>query len=348
MAHNITERDNLFTVREPAWHGLGEVLTDYPTLSEAKAIAHPWEPVSEPLYRQVVGFDADGNPTTSFEKVDGHVAVVRDDETGSAALGVVGEDSYGIVNNQEMYDVAEAIQGEGGEVLLETGGSLKGGRKVWLLLRLNEPLVVPGDPNGATIAYYALQNSHDGSGSFRGQATMSRIVCDNTAQMADLDAQRRGTEFTFRHSVNVRDRIEEAKSALAGWRKDVEQWNDLQRHMVTVRVTPEQREEFIERFIPAPHADIISSRVRTNIETARGDLRTIFASPTMEGIAGTAYGLVQAAVEYSEHYRRTAGRDTDGRSPERARAEAKFYRAYLHRNDLAASATRIVRDLASV
>lgn len=345
MAHNITERDSLFTVREPAWHGLGEVLSEYPTLSEAKAIAHPWEPVTEPLYAAVPTFTEDGQPTTTYERVEGHVRTVRSD---GGHLGVVGEDSYGLVSNQEMYDVAEVLQGEGEDVMLETGGSLKGGRKVWLLLRLNEPLTVPGDPNGATIAYYALQNSHDGSGSFRGQATMSRIVCDNTAQMADLDAQRRGTEFTFRHSVNVSDRIEEAKSALAGWRKDVEEWNLLQQHMASVRVSPEQVEEFIERFIPAPHAEIISPRVRTNVETARGDLRTILASPTQEGISGTAYGLVQAAVEYSEHYRRTAGRTAGGRDPERARAESKFARAYLYRNDLVTSATKIVRQVATV
>lgn len=344
MAHNITERDSMFTVREAAWHGLGTVLGDYPTREEAQALAHPWEPVTEPLYRAVPVVTADG-PTVEYQRIEDHVAVVRSDNGDD--LGVV-SDTFGLVGNGEMYDVAEALQGEGAEVRLETGGSLKGGRKVWLLLRLNEPLVVPGDPNGATVAYYALQNSHDGSGSFRGQATMSRIVCDNTAQMADLDAQRRGTEFTFRHTARVSDRIEEARSALIGWRQDVEAWNLLQQHMVTVRVSPEQRAEFIERFIPSPHADIVSQRVRTNIETARGDLRTIFASPTMEGVADTAYGLVQAAVEYSQHYRRTAGRNTDGRDTETARAESRFHRAYLNRNDLAATATKIVRSLVTV
>ena len=39
MSHNITSTDNLFVVREPAWHGLGTVLDEYPTRAEAQKLA---------------------------------------------------------------------------------------------------------------------------------------------------------------------------------------------------------------------------------------------------------------------------------------------------------------------
>src|SRR3546814_12257256 len=58
MAHEITATDNLFSVREMPWHGLGTVLSEYPTRDEAKAIAHNWEPVTAPTYRAVPGFTA--------------------------------------------------------------------------------------------------------------------------------------------------------------------------------------------------------------------------------------------------------------------------------------------------
>src|SRR3546814_7667054 len=45
--HEITSTDNMFSVREMPWHGLGKVLSEYPTREEAKSIAHPWEPRSE-------------------------------------------------------------------------------------------------------------------------------------------------------------------------------------------------------------------------------------------------------------------------------------------------------------
>ena len=120
MAHQITDRDGLFTVREAAWHGLGEVLTDYPTRVEAQQIAHPWEPVAEPVYRRVLHPDF----TETYEEVTEHVLNVRSD-TG-APLGVVA-DSYTPVTNTEMWDIAEAIEGVNAtDVRYETGGSLKG------------------------------------------------------------------------------------------------------------------------------------------------------------------------------------------------------------------------------
>lgn len=334
MSHNITDRDGVFSVREAMWHSLGEVLTDYPTREEAQKIAHPWNPVTEPLFRRVPVVTDDG-PTVEYEEVKDSVAVVRDDTndligTVSSTLG------ESIVSNDELYDVAEALQGKGSDVRYETGGSLFGGRKVWLLLRLNEPLVVKGDPNGATIPYYALQNSHDGSGAFRGQATMTRIVCDNTAHMADMDAEARGTEFVFRHTKSIKDRIEEAKQALAGWRESVEAWQRLTAHLLNTAITPEQRTIFVNEFIPMPVQGLVSDRVIGNVEKARGDLHAILLGETCADINLTAYGLVQASVEYGQHVRRANT------------AESRFKRAYLDRDRLTADAVVLAQEVATV
>lgn len=335
--HQITSTDSLFSVREMPWHGLGTVLSDYPSRDEAQQIAHPWEPVTAPVFRQVPGFDEDGMPTVTYEPIEGTQEVVRSDNGDN--IGVT-NDTLGIVTNSEMYDIAEAVAGLGSDVRYETGGTLRGGRQVWLLLRLDEPLVLAGDPNGATLQYFALQNSHDGGGSFRGQAINTRIVCANTSRMADMSAKAHGTEIVFRHTKNVKDRIEEAKQALAMWRVSVEEWKVFNEHLLTMRITDAQREEFIERFVPVPEAQIVSKRVLTNIETARGDLRTIFASATSEGVKNTAYGLVQGAVEYSQWFRGTRGKtDAD-------RAENLFRRSFLDRDRLVQSASRIAQDVA--
>ena len=329
--HNITERDALFTVRTPAWHRLGHVFDEYPTRREAQEIAHPWEPVSAPLFTEEPAVDPDAGLMTDFEEVPGYRAVQRSD-TG-AVLGVV-SDTYGLVSNTEMYDIAEALEGEaGGDVRFETGGSLKGGAKVWLLVRLRDPLTLRGDAETATIPYYALQNAHDGSGSFRGQATMTRIVCDNTAQMADLDARQRGTEFTFRHTRNVRERIEEARTALAGWRESVDAYRMLSEHLVDSRISRNQAGQFLERFIPAPPPSTASDRVMHNVEEARLQWRGIYTGQTTEALRGTRWGLVQASVEYLQHARRARSE------------ESRFQRAYLDRSRLVQDAVRIAQEV---
>ena len=328
MAHKITERDGLFVVRQAAWHGLGETLADYPTREQAQAIAHPWEPVREPLFRRVPVIGDDGTLTTSFEQIEDYELNVRSDDGG-----VLGAVPSGRVDptNTELWDVAQAIEGQDpSAVMYETGGSLLGGKKVWILLRLRDPVVVAGDPHGAVIPYFALQNAYDGSSAFRGQATLTRIVCDNTAQMADLDAKARGTEFSFRHTRSIRDRIDEAKMALSGWRESVKEWERFSAHMVGVRVTEDQRERFVTEFIPMPPTHTVSDRVVTNVETARDALRSILAGETCEGIGHTAYGLVQGSIEYLNHARRANTRET------------RFKRAYLDRNRITTDAVELV------
>jgi phage/plasmid-like protein (TIGR03299 family) len=336
MSHQITSTDNMFVVREPSWHGLeATTFAEYPTRAEAQAAAHPWEPVSAPLFRRVLNPDL----TESFEEVSSHTALVRSDNDG--LLGVV-SDTYTPVTNGELYDIAEAVQGEGADVKLETGGSLKGGSKVWLLLRLNEPLMVPGDPNGATVAYYALQNSHDGSTSLRGQATMTRIVCDNTAQAADLDAKQRGTEFVFHHTAKVAQRIEEAKLALRGWRDSVANWQLQCAALSDIAINDAQKAWFIHTFIPAPPAKFQSDRVMANVDKARDELAAILAGPTCEGINGNAYGLVQSAIEYSQHVRTARATTIEGRM------ESRFKRAYLDRSLYTSSAVELAHAAAEV
>ena len=339
MAHNITERDTVISVRDAGWHGLATVLDDHVAPEQAREMAFPWEPVTTPLYREVPYITEDGEPATRYEEVEGIKGVERSD-TGEF-FGSVGTD-YVHATNKELTEVAESIEGiASGEVKVETAGSLKGGRKVWMLLRLAEPIMVKGDPHGATIPYFALQNSHDGYGSFRGQALMTRIICDNTAQAADLEARANNHEFTFRHTSGLKNRIEEAKQALAMWRESIKNWQLLMDELVATPVNEDQKQAFIDQFIPMPVATAtVSSRVMTNIENARGEFNAIMTGITTEDIDGTAYGLVQAAIEFQQHVRGTRG------ATELAKQESKFKRAYLDRDRQLQVAVDLAREVA--
>lgn len=331
MAHEIWSRDALFSVRKPTWHGMGVILPEYPTREKAQNIAHPWEPVTEPVYLKEPSVQEDPETgdmtaTTHYRQVEDFKAVVRSDT--AETLGVMG-DGYTPVSNNEMWDIAEAVQGSGADVQYETAGSLKNGRKVWVMLRLNDPVKVPGDPRGETLPYYVLQNSHDGTGAFRGQAVMTRVVCANTSKMSDLEARARGTEFTFRHTQSVTERVEEARQALRGWRESIEEWQAMQKFLIDERVSDDGVLEFLERFFPEPEADVISERTRNNIIYARNQYRAVLGSSTCEGIEDTKAGLVAAAVEYSEHIRRAHS------------AETRLNRTLLKPNELVQHATKI-------
>lgn len=333
MSHEITSTDNLFSVRELPWHRLGEHLEEYPSRAEAQPMVHGWEPVATPLFRQVPTIGDDGEPTTILEEVKTHVLQERSDN--GAQLGVT-SNTFTTVKNNDLWDVAEAIQGGGVDVLYETGGSVRGGAHVWLMLRLQDPIEITGDPNGATLPFYLLQNGHDGSTAFRGSATNVRVVCSNTIRAADVDAKARGTEFTFRHSQNVGERVDEAREALAGWRESIEDYKQLASLMIAEKVSPKAEREFLERFIPAPLSTMTSDRVKNNIEEARQQWLACYRGVTCEGITGTAWGLIQASSEWSEHIRRA---NTE---------ESRFRRAVLDRNEIITSAKVLALDAASV
>ena len=323
MSHELTSSDGMFTVRTAAWHGLGHTFEDYPKRQEAQELAHPWEPKAEPLYRMITATNEDGEQVTKQVEVDGWVANARDDN--QVTLGVVPK-SYNLVSNNTLWDIAEALEKSGSDVMYETGGSLRGGAMVWVLVRLKDPIVIKGDKRGETIPYFALQNSHDGSGAFRGQATATRIVCANTSRVADIEAKARGTEFIFRHSKNVQDRISEAQEALTGWRQSIDDWQEKMEHLIGAKVSSENEIKFLRKFIPMPPTNLISEQVEQNIYNAREQWRECYNGITGEGIEGTAYGLVQASIEYQEWYRRANN------------AESRFKRSFLSKNTIVATA----------
>jgi phage/plasmid-like protein (TIGR03299 family) len=338
MSHEITTRDGVFTVRNPAWWDVTAAhdLSDYPTRAQAQEIAHNWEPVSEPLYRRVVepvGVDEQGNVVEEERFVKAETVVLNARSDDGFELGGVSP-TYVPVNNSVMYDVVETIEGlDPGSVLFETGGSLAGGRKVWLMIRLRQPIEIKGDPNGSVIPFFAIQNAHDGSGAFRGQAVGDRIVCANTARMADYFAKENGTELTFSHTKNVADRIEEAKKALAGWREQVRKFEELGNHLVTEPVTAEQVHDFAERFIPMPLTGTTTDRVRQNVLDSRGKWYDFLGSATCVGIERSKWGLVQASVEYLNYGR---GAHT---------AETRFARSMLNKQDMVTKAVALVGAL---
>jgi phage/plasmid-like protein (TIGR03299 family) len=349
MAHEITSRDGVFAVRNAMWHGLGTVLPDYPTHEEAQAIAHPWEPITEDLYRKVLEIKShchtdDCVPHSECGLTEDFIERYEVSET--AKLNVRSDDGFELgpvspgyvtVNNSTMYDIAEAIEGlDKGAVQYETGGSLAGGRRVWLLLRLTEPIKIIGDPHGSVIPYFALQNAHDGSASFRGQAIADRIVCANSARLADMFAQTHSTEFTFSHTRNVMERIDQARQALAGWRQSVNYYQHLGDHLVTMSFDEEQQSEFLSRFIPMPPPSTCTERVARNVDEARVAVLGFLHSQTCEGIENTAWGMVQASVEYLNWGRRAHT------------AETRFKRSFLDASELTATAVTLVKDIAGV
>src|SRR6516165_7591627 len=288
--------ESMFSVRQMPWHREGEILDDYPgTWAEARVLAGlDWEPVPADVY--LAYWHTGLSPV--YEPVEGWQAICRSD-TGTVLS--LNKDSYTVIDHGEMGEIIEAVLAQP-NVRWETAGVLDGGRAVWCLALLDEPVTLLGD-DSPVLPYLAITNRHDGTAACALRATAVRIVCANTFRAAELEGERTGTTFSFIHKASWRSRIEEARQAVTGARTEMRRYTELAAELLGIPINLKQRELFVTQFIPMPPQGLITDRVARNVEEARQALRLIFESKTTEQVAGTGYGLVQAAGEYLDHVR---------------------------------------------
>jgi phage/plasmid-like protein (TIGR03299 family) len=222
----------------------------------------------------------------------------------------VASSTYGVVQNETGWDIMDALVGVG--VKIETAIVLKDGAQCSILGFLDEPYTIPGD-DSAILPYVNVSWSHDGSGAVSARPTEIRTVCWNTQSYAEMLGQRRGNEFTFRHTKNVNDHIEDAKMAFKGIRDDRAGVEEAATELGQIKVTAKQRDLYIEQVIPLPPTALVTERVMNNIDDARTMLRDLFSdsNPSIpEAHKLTGWGLFCGATEYLDHLRGYRNRDT--------------------------------------
>lgn len=239
MAHELDRNEQtgvgtMFSVKETPWHNEGHVLTEAPNLEEAiKLAGQDFEVQKEPLYIRRLGavdlreglegiFNRGDKPEVEdiltylegamdqmYPKIDtGHEATVRQDR--GEVLGVVGG-RYHVLQNAEAFQVLEPLL-DAGLVTLETGGTLRSGRDVWMLTKFNiDHPVVQEVYADEVIPYGLISNNHAGWRQVVLQNTPIRVVCANTLGMA-LHGAMKGGQVKIRHTATVRSRlVEEAR-----------------------------------------------------------------------------------------------------------------------------------------
>jgi phage/plasmid-like protein (TIGR03299 family) len=329
-----------FSVREPMWHGLGKVLEEYPGREQAEVDAgHDFVVVEKKIVMlgEPIGIDADlpdsyaslGSDYFEADAVGGWKSLVyqatREDDPLDGNLLHVARADWTVIQNSTGWDIAEAMISDEKTAKFETGITLKGGAICSILFWLDEPVTIPGD-NSPILPFGNVSWAHDGSGSMRARATSIRTVCWNTQSAAEAQGKAYGTEYVFRHTKNVMERIEEAKLAMRGIRGEHEEFVEIARELAKIPVTKKQRSLFVSGLIPMPEEALISDRVKANVEEARSRVHELFEGETIpEEHRLTGWGLFNAGTEYLDHVRGWRNPETRyGRSilrPEPAKAK---------------------------
>lgn len=244
---------------------------------------------------------------------DGWQAIKRSD---NGHLLHVSKTSFETIRNREaaeflmmMLDYAHDLSEDEQMVLFgpngikyETGMVLKNGGMVVFCVSMDIEEQVPGDPSGYR-AFSSIHNYHDGSGALKAQNTSWRVLCANTASAAEMEGEKSGRQYSWRHSKNIRENIEAGLDALKNGRSETKQWIEYGTECVNIPVDDGQFEEWLDAFVPED--PLASKRAKNNVMNTRQSIRNLYhTSPTIKDINGTAWGVINAAGEYLDHKRR--------------------------------------------
>lgn len=266
--------ENRLGVRKVPWNSLGQTIDNAPTSDRALELSGlNWSVESTDVY--VNGL--------IVPKVR---ANVRADD--NSVLGIV-SDRYRIVQNKDAFSFIDSLI-DSGDVRYEKAGSLKNGRVVWMLARLNQETNILGDK---VDPYICFTNTHDGSGSVRIMMTPIRVICANMLNIALNSASR---QWSATHVGDFERKLEDAQKTLLLANNYLTALDEEAHKMVDIKISDTVWEEFVHELLPeTPTTSLI------NLENRRDELRSKLLADDIRKFNGTGWAVVNAVTDYVAH-----------------------------------------------
>jgi len=345
----MNDAPEILTESAPGWLPHGKLIKAVPTPEEATALAFPWK--VEQL--SLIADDKDGKirgPGPALAavaesqgldvrryNVPGWVANVRSD-TGDT-LGVVKE-GFRPVQNLELMKLVYAIAEDSGQVEIETAGTFKGGRVVYILARAKTLIRVGDTGKDVSVPYLSFLNGHDGGMSLQIQPTAFRICCLNAHRMMLGEDV---VHFSFRHSAGIIERVQQARMAIQAALQGIDLYAQQAADMARTPLLQGDAMDFY-RDIYAGKWGLIPFDPKTDEEKRRNrragriisEWVALSNSPrqTFDGIGGTVWSALQSVTEWADHVKTVRG-NGDARSYGNLFGDSHKLKASAHKMALA-------------
>ncbi len=277
------------SLRIPAWHGLGIQFQKPVTTQEMLDLAHlsNWNLRMEELE---TGEFCD---RTEYKVLRDNPFMGRTER-----LGIVGT-RYRLFPNEDLFAFGDELTNS--RRRWETAASVQGGRTVFATLADPDDIVL--DPNGSADVikkYLLLKTSHDGSGKIIAKKVNTRVVCQNTLNIA---LGENGAEFSIRHTQSLDGRLGEAKLAL-GFAEDYDaEFEEAMKTLYAKDMTMVEFERIVLKEFPEPDEE--KKGAVTRWENKIDTLMDIWSNSTdsVGGIPNNAYKGLQVLTEHNQWFR---------------------------------------------
>ncbi len=301
MAHEIRKNDVFAGVgvqsTKRAWHGLGDEIPEGLTAMAAfDKVGLGWETELAPL-------QALSGQGTKIQ-LPGHFAHLRRDTND--VLGIV-TDGYKPFENADLARLADGLVDEGHQVSVETCGSLYGGRRVYVLVKL--PKTIKASRADVLEQYILISNGHGGFAVLSAYPTSIRVVCANTLRWSERDVM---SGCRFRHSGDFDAKVKQARLVLGLATKETERFEEQVKALVRTNLSVKRCKAFMFRAYEQSFgkidmegdADTVAKLLKkrdkvmdqwiANLEDTRNQIA---------GSKGTAWGALNAITQWHDHER---------------------------------------------
>ena len=285
--------------RNDVWHRMGQEMLPGQSIEVwASQAGLGWEAIKVPAIAALNGPQFDHiDASKRFLPVSDRSFVVRSD-TGDVLGYVSGEDQangYQLVQPREVLDWFDRYISVDDRFALDVCGSLDGGKRIWATAKYNGDIEVAGESHSARVL---MSTTFDTTGATINQATMTRVVCENTLRMAHGDKR---AAIRTRHSTKF-DAAKVGKE-LAQLATSFAQYKAVGDAMAKVDFAKDQVSDFFKDCLDIPRAakqDEVSTRKLNQYEEVAKAYKTSVAEGAPKG---SAWAALQAITRYADHDR---------------------------------------------
>ena len=276
----MTKEKTFWDSRKALWKGIGtEFDTNYSAEEALRMAGLDWNVVQKDLY------------TDAGDKIDGFKANVK--ETDDTVLGIV-SDKYSVIQNTDIFRFCNQLFKQG--LKLETMGSFRNGRNVFVVMKLPESYFMNGDQINS---YVVAVNSHDTSTSLRIFICPLRISCSNMLPLAMKRAQR---SWSSVHAGTLENKLDAAKETLRLAENYMSNLGKEIHELQNKEISESKVIELVNELVPIP--ENASEQQKKNVEKIRGDIlyRYRFA-PDLTCLPNSAYRFLNSISDHICHSR---------------------------------------------
>jgi phage/plasmid-like protein (TIGR03299 family) len=273
------------------WHGLGtQVPADLSPEQMMQAAGLDWEVEKFPVFAEVNG-----------KRIDtGRQALIRTSD--NKFFDVVGDD-WNPVQNREAFEFFNDFIAAG-DMEMHTAGSLKGGRNIWALAKVNESFEILGGDQ--VEGYLLFSNPHQYGKTVDVRFTPIRVVCNNTLTMSLNGKVDRMFKMNHRRVFDG----DLVKEVLGVSKEKLAKYKEMAEYLSQKRYSNESIVEYFNRVFPMTSNKKEANPSELQSRAAKLAYEVLETQPGAEYAAGSWWQAFNAVTYSTDHL---LGRSADTR-----------------------------------